>query len=494
MRSMKKRVLLLLALFLALVAAVLLINTLRFTSKQVRVEPVEPLAVDEEGAAHRLAEALRFQTVSYQEPEEVKGEEFLAFHHYLEETFPKLHATLTKELVGNYSLLYTWKGRDEKLKPILLMAHQDVVPVERESLANWAEPPFAGSIAGGYIWGRGAMDDKANLLAIMESVETLVGQGFQPQRTIYLAFGEDEEVGGTIGAAKIADLLGERRVELEYVLDEGLAITEGILPDISHPVALVGIAEKGFVSLELGVEVEGGHSSMPPPQTAIGILSAAVNRLEERQMQASMEGPTRQMLEAIGPEMPFGKKLVMANLWLFKPLVERKLSSAPSTNASIRTTTAATIIEGGIKENVLPTKARAVVNLRISPGDSIESVTRHVRETISDARVKVGRFGSFASEPSPVSSTGAEGYQLVERTIRQLFPETLVAPALVLGGTDSRHFVKLTGNIYRFSAMHLRAEDLERVHGINERIAITDYAGCVRFYYQLIRNSAENLH
>lgn len=487
---MKKKLLLLLTLSLALLASALIINTMRFTSKQIHVDPVQPVSVDEAVVSQHLAQALRFQTVSYQEPGQVKGEEFLAFHQYLEETFPKIHAALAKEQVGSYSLLYTWKGQDEKLKPILLLAHQDVVPVQQETLAKWEEPPFEGRVSDGYIWGRGSMDDKANLLAIMESVEALLGQGFQPRRTIYLAFGEDEEVGGGSGAAKIADLLRERNVELEYVLDEGLAITEGILPDVAKPVALIGVAEKGFVSLELSVEVEGGHSSMPPPQTAIGILSAAVNRLEERQMPASIEGPTRQMLETIGPEMPFGKRLVMANLWLFKPLVERKLSASPSTNAGIRTTTAATIIEGGVKENVLPDSARAVVNFRVSPGDRIERVVSHIREVVSDSRVKVGRFGAFASEPSPVSSMSATGFQVVQRTVRQLFPETLVAPALVLGGTDSRHFVRLTDNIYRFSAMRVRPEDLERVHGVNERISIKDYVGCMRFYYQLIRNSA----
>jgi carboxypeptidase PM20D1 len=487
---MKKRLLLLLALCLALLVSALLVNTLRFTSKQIHVEPAQPPGVDEGGAALHLSQALRFQTISYQESGQTKGEDFLAFHEYLEQTFPKIRAALSKERVGNYSLLYSWKGLDEKLKPVLLMAHQDVVPVQQETLKNWEQPPFEGRISGDYIWGRGAMDDKANLIAIMEAIEMLLGEGFRPQRTIYLAFGDDEEVGGNAGAAKIADLLRERNVELEYVLDEGLAITEGILPGISKPVALIGVAEKGFVSLELSVEVEGGHSSMPPPQTAIGILSAAVNRLEERPMQASMEGPTRQMLETIGPEMPFGKRLVMANLWLFKPLVERKLSESPSTNAGIRTTTAATIIEGGVKENVLPGSARAVVNFRIAPGDSIERVVSHAREVVADPRVKINRFAGFASEPSPISNTDATGFQVVQRTIRQLFPETLVAPALVLGGTDSRHFVKLTNNIYRFSAMRVRPEDLERVHGINERIGIKDFAGCVRFYYQLIRNSA----
>ena len=473
-----------------LLASVLLINTLRFTSKQIQVAPVPPVSVDEGSVASRLAQALRFQTVSYEDAGQIKGEEFRALHKYLEQTFPKVHSTLTKELVGDYSLLYTWKGRDETLRPILLMAHQDVVPVEPETLANWEQPPFEGRITDGHVWGRGAMDDKFALLSIMEAVEMQLVQGLQPRRTIYLAFGHDEEIGGYGGAAKIAELLRERNVELEYILDEGLAITEGVLPDVNKAVALIGIADKGYLSLELSVELESGHSSMPPPQTAIGVLSAAVTRLEERQMPASIEGVPRQTLEHIGPEMPFGKRLVMANLWLFKPLVERKLSASPSTNAGIRTTTAATIIDGGLKENVLPSRARAVVNFRPLPGDSSERIVAHVKEVINDPRVRVNKFGTSNGEPSAVSNINSEGFQIIQRTVRQVFPGVVVAPALCVGGTDSEHYAKLTNNIYRFSPLRLRPEDMKRLHGINERTSVKDYAGSVKFYYQLISNSA----
>jgi carboxypeptidase PM20D1 len=482
-----KKILMVVTLGIFLFASVLLVNALRFTSKQIHVEPIHPITVDETSVAPRLAQALRFQTVSH----EMKGEEFLALHKYLEQIFPKAHSTLNKELVGDYSLLYTWKGRDERLRPILLMAHQDVVPVEPETLVSWEQPPFEGRIADGHIWGRGAMDDKFALLSIMEAVEMHLNEGLQPQRTIYLAFGHDEEVGGHGGAAKIAELLRERKVELEYILDEGLAITEGVLPDISKPLALIGIADKGYLSLELSVAVEGGHSSMPPTQTAIGVLSAAVSRLEERQMPASIEGVPRQTLEYIGPEMPFSKRLVMANLWLFKPLVERKLSASPSTNAGIRTTTAATIIDGGLKENVLPSSARAVVNFRPLPGDSIDRVVAHVDDVINDPRIKVNRFGDSNNEASAVSNVNAAGFEIIQRTLRQVFPEVLVAPGLCVGGTDSEHYEKLTNNIYRFSPLRLRPEDMKRLHGINERTSVKDYAESVKFYYQLITNSVQ---
>lgn len=494
MQSLKKsltKILLVLALCVVLLASLLLINTLRFTSKQIQVEPIRPINVDESSVASRLAQAIRFQTVSHQDAGQTKAEEFIALHKYLEQTFPKVHSTLTRELVGDHSLLYTWKGHNESLKPILLMGHQDVVPVEADTLASWAHPPFEGRIADGHIWGRGALDDKFALLSIMEAVEMQLVQGLQPRRTIYLAFGHDEEIGGYGGAAKIAELLRQRNVELEYILDEGLAINEGVLPDVSKPVALIGIADKGYLSLELSVELESGHASMPPAQTAIGILSGAVSRLEERQMPASIEGVPRHTLEYIGPEMPFSKRLVMANLWLFNPLVARKLSASPRTSHGIRTSTAATIIEGGFKENVLPSRARAVVHFRPVPGSSIERVVAHVVDVVNDPRVKINRFGVSNSEPSSVSDVNAAGFQIIERTLRQVFPEVLVAPALCVGGTDSEHYAKLSNNIYRFSPLRLRPEDMNRLHGINERTSIKDYAGSVKFYYQLITNSAQ---
>jgi carboxypeptidase PM20D1 len=486
-----KRIALLLLLCLIVLCSVLLVKTFRFASKQVQVEPVNTLAIDQEGVVRRLAQAIRYQTISYQDPQQFRAEEFLGFHKFLEESFPKVHSTLTREVVGDYSLLYTWKGQEDAGKPILLMAHMDVVPVEPGTEGNWTQPPFEGRVIDGYIWGRGALDDKSNVLSILEAVELLISEGVQPKRTIYLAFGHDEEVGGKNGAAKIVSLLQSRSVHLDYILDEGSAVTDGIIPGMSRPVALIGIAEKGLLSVELNVETEGGHSSTPPPQTAVGILSRAISRLEENQMPGSIKGVVGQMFQSVGPEMRFDKRIVFANLWLFRPLVERQMAASPTTNAAMRTTTAATMIEGGVKENVLPSKARAVVNFRILPGDSIQSVIAHVNQTINDARVKVTRYGETANEPSAVSSIDSMGYRSLERTIRQLFPGTVVAPSQVIAATDSRHYAALSSDIYRFAPFTVRPEDMNRVHGTNERVSVENYAQCVRFYHQLIINSAQ---
>ena len=394
-----------LALLICSILFVVLIRTVRFTSKQVQVEPPIDIAVDSNEVAENLANALKFRTISYQDPAQIEGQEFLGLHEYLELAFPMVHSTLTRKVVGDYSLLFTWRGVENGLKPILFMAHLDVVPVEPETEDDWTYPPFEGRISEGYIWGRGAMDDKAAVLGILETVEALLKNGFQPGRTIYLAFGHDEEVGGRRGAAEIVALLHSRNVELEFVLDEGLLITDGIMPNVSRPVALVGIAEKGYVSVELTVEGEGGHSSMPPRHTAVGILSTAIHKLEAKQRPTRLELPVQQMFDYVAPEMPFAMRMIFANRWLFSGLVRSQLAASPSTNALIRTTTAPTMFEGSRKENVLPVKARAVVNYRILTGGSIAGVVEHIQQTIDNPQVQLRLMEETLSEPSPVSDT-----------------------------------------------------------------------------------------
>jgi len=390
--------------------------------------------------------------------------------------------------MGGHSLLFSWKGKDERLKPVLLMAHMDVVPVDAATESSWHHPPFSGQVADGYIWGRGTMDDKGSVIAILEAAENLLTSGFEPQRTIYLAFGHDEEVGGNNGAANIAAALRSRGVELEFVLDEGLNILSGIISGLSSPVALIGIAEKGYLTLRLTIETPGGHSSMPPADTAIGVMSRALHKLSASPFSSRLDGPTRRMLEFIGPEMAWSKRLVLANLWLFDPLVRRQLAASPLTNATIRTTVAPTIINAGVQENVLPTRAAAVLNVRILPGETIAGAIEHVRKTIDDPKIQLTSL-PVSMEPSSVSDIESPSFTLLHRTIRQISPEAIVAPSLLVAATDSRHYSALTKNIYRFLPITLRPEDTKRYHGIDERISIQDYERCVRFYAQLIRNS-----
>ncbi|MGH8677735.1 MAG: M20 family peptidase [Burkholderiales bacterium] len=472
------------------IAAVLAFNTLRLASRQIAVEAAASRGPDPTLAARRLAQAIRFQTVSNQDPAKFDPGAFDGLHRLLVRSFPRIEKALVKQRVGSHSLLYEWRGNDASLKPALLMAHLDVVPADPATLQNWTHRPFSGDIAEGFVWGRGTLDDKGCVMALHEAAEALLGQGFRPRRTLYFAFGHDEEIGGGNGSARIAKLLAKRKVRLESVLDEGQAVTIGIVPGFAKPVALIGIAEKGYLSLELVVEAEGGHSSMPPPHTAVGILSAAVARLERNPFPAKLTPPVRRQFAFLGPEQGPLRKVLFANLWLFAPLIEAQMSKSPSTNALIRTTIAPTMLEGSVKENVLPARARAVVNFRLLPGTSTQEVTRQVRQIVADARVKVAPTGAARSEPSPVSSIDSAPFVQLHRAVKATFPEAIVAPSMVLGATDSRHFVPIADNVFRFKPVRLRREDLKRYHGVNERVAVENYAEFVRFYMNYLREIA----
>lgn len=470
--------------------SIILFRTILFKSRQVQAEPIAAVAVDSAAVEH-LSKAIQLRTISFQDPSQVTTDDFSKFHQYLEEAFPTVHTTVLKEIVNSRSLLFTWKGTDPSLKPVLLMSHMDVVPVEAGTESSWKYPAFSGSIAEGYIWGRGALDDKVGVTGILEAAEMLARSRYRPKRSLYLAFGHDEELGGPEGARKIGALLQTRKVAFEFILDEGLAITEGIFPGMTLPVAMLGVAEKGYVSLELMATAEGGHSSMPPKETAIGILSAAIKNLEEHPFPPRLASPAREMFEFVGSEMQPRYKVVVANLWLFGGLLKRRLASEPASNALIRTTVAPTIVQAGTKENVLPASARAVINFRILSGDSIRKVENHARDVIEDKRIKI-RILNPSQEPSAVSDPKSPNFHLVQTTIRQVFPRVLTTPALVVGGTDTKHYKELSSDIYRFTPMRLGPEDLSRIHGTNERIAVEDYKNCVRFYYQLLRNATSS--
>ena len=474
-----------LVLFVGLIVAV----TARYGSAQLAVQAVSEVAIPD-GAAERLAGSLRMRTVSSEDPAAFDADAFEALHAYLESAFPRVHAQLRRETVASHSLLYTWQGGDASLNPILLIGHLDVVPVEPGTEENWQRDPFGGRIADGFIWGRGAIDNKSTVVGTLEAIEMLLSEGFRPVRTVYLAYGHDEEVGGVAGAREIAALLRARGVQLEMVLDEGGVIGEGVLPDISEPIALVGIAEKGFVTIELSARVAGGHSSLPPRQSAVGILSAAVARRETTPMGARLEGPTRQLFDRIGPRYPTMQRAVFANLWLTAPLVLRTLEKSPTTNAMVRTTTAPTILQAGTKDNVLPSYAKAVINFRILPGDTVASVVEHVKRAVDDRRVETKIVGRFSDEPSAVSSTDSESFRTLERTIRGVTPDVVVAPYLVVVVTDARHYGDLSRNVFRFLPLRLKPRDLERIHGTDERIGIREYETAIRTYRQLVVEAA----
>ncbi|MDP9087706.1 MAG: M20 family peptidase [Pseudomonadota bacterium] len=471
------------------VATIVFFNSLSSSSKQAIFAPWPAPPVEIRRAAERLAGAVRIQTISYGTASEASGREFLMFHSYLQDAFPTVRASLQREIVNKYSLLYTWEGVDPAARPIVLMAHQDVVPLAPGSEAQWHAGPFSGAIEAGFVWGRGTWDDKGNLMAILEAVETLAAAGFKPQRTIYFVFGHDEENGGEEGAKIIASLFKQRGIRPEFVLDEGLLIADGIMPGLDSPVALIGIAEKGSATLRLTAQAPAGHSSMPGSRTAIGSLAAALARLERKPLPASVTGVAAKMMHALAPEMHGLNRVALSNMWLVEPLVRWQLMRAPSTNALLRTTTAITVVKGGNKDNVLPAIAEALVNFRLLPGETVGGLVAHVRGAINDAMIRIDVLPQ-SSEASPIASDTSVAFQLITRTIRELFPDVVVAPGLMIGATDSRHMSGLADNVYRFSPVRARAEDLARFHGTDERISLANYAELIGFYHRLITHAA----
>jgi carboxypeptidase PM20D1 len=467
--------------------AVVIIRTVNFKSKQPAVKEKIDYSIKADEAAARLAEAVRLKTVSNPDRSLVDYSTFRGLHELLQKSFPLVHSKLEKKVINDYGLLFSLKGSDAGKKPVLLMAHQDVVPASGE---NWKYPPFSGAIEEGYIWGRGTLDDKGSLMAIMEALEFLLKGGYQPSRSIYLAFGFDEEVGGHEGARKIAEYLKTQGLQFEYILDEGQVAVKGVMAGISDWIALIGVAEKGYISLELSTEQKGGHSASPPPETTVGILAKAVAKVQANPFPIRLTRAVTGMLEYMGPEMRYPIKMFYANTWLFGSLIKKAMSATASA-ASLRTTTAPTMFSGSAQDNVLPMRATAVINFRILQGDSIKSVTDRVTKLINDPRVKISPLGQDNSEPSPVPPLNDLAYGIISRTIREVMGDALVTPNLVQGKTDTIHYRELTGSCYRFLPQRVPAMELSSLHGFNERISVNNYAEMICFYIRLLHNSCD---
>lgn len=456
-------------------------NTLEHRAQVVTIDKEEQIRI--------FAKTLTFKTIAHMYPEQFDTEPFLLLHQHLKESFPLCHSQLKFETIHELNLLYTWEGTNNTLPGILLMAHQDVVPVEQGTEQNWKYEAFSGTIADSFIWGRGALDIKNQLTGILSAVELLLKEGFQPERTVYLAFGCDEEVGGIAGTRLIAEHLAQHGTKLSYVLDEGGAIVKGMVPGIKKPVALVGIAEKGYMTLTLEAVDKGGHSSMPPAHTALGKACRAVTRIEARPFKPAIEGAVKHFIRYLAPELPFWERLILSNSWIFSRLIISIFSSSQATNALLRTTQAATMATASDKENVLPQKASIKINLRILPGDTSKTVKAHIRKVIKDKNITISD-PPYSLEASKVSSPFARPFKKIQEVISSLFPEALTVPYLVLGGTDSRYYETLSENIYRFSPVLLDEQELSGMHGTNERIAIDGYCTLIKFYYALIKKTA----
>jgi carboxypeptidase PM20D1 len=438
------------------------------------------------GELDRLARAIRIETIgsaSYEQVDFAPFDEFIAF---LQESFPLFNEQCTLERVNGYALIYRWAGSDEALLPVALMAHYDVVPVEEGTTNDWEQPPFSGAVVDGVIWGRGTLDIKSQLTAYLEAAERLMREGSRPRRTLYFCFGHDEENGGAHGAAAIVEHLRTQGVRLEAVLDEGGFVVSGAMKGIDVPIGLIGIAEKGTSNLQIEVEGEGGHSSMPPKNSSLGMAAKVVAQIEQHPLPARLSPPAEGMLRGIAGEMGFAVRMALANLWLMRPVLLRILGGNVVTNSMVRTTFAVTQAQASDAPNVLPQTTRITINVRLLSGDTTASVQRYFEELATKVGATVRVKPLLAQEASPVSPTDTPFYGLLTDLMGEIYPNAVPTPYLVMGATDSRYFYALSNNVYRFTPIWITNEDRAHIHSTNESLSTTNYYRMIHFYERLM--------
>ncbi|TQN38155.1 carboxypeptidase PM20D1 [Blastococcus colisei] len=454
----------------------------RFRPPETFPEPADLDGLDADAAAGRLAELVRIPTISSRDPEERDAAAFEQFRHRLTELYPQTHRVLEREVLGDGALLYRWSSGTD-LPPLVLMAHYDVVPVAGQ---DWTRDPFSGLIEDGVVHGRGAIDDKGALVAILEAVESLVAAGFTPARDVYLSFGNDEEVAG-VGAQLAVEALAARGVRPWAVIDEGGAVVSGVFPGVPGQTAVVGLAEKGLLDVELVTTDAGGHASAPVRGGAPARLARAILRIEDHPFPARLHDVVLGMVDALGRHAPLGYRALFAHAEYLRPALAKVLSGASrEANALVRTTVAITQLEGSTARNVLATRARAHANIRIALGETVESTVDRLRRVIDDPSVELRVVSG--NDPSPVSRADNEAFALVSAAVRSVYPEAAVAPYVMVQASDARHFSQVCDSVYRFMPFDLSKDELAALHAADERISVAALHRGAGFFRYLIRH------
>ena len=479
---MIKRIFITFGVLLVGLIAVLLFNTFRFNPASESSKPSVAINKYDSAALH-LSQALQIKTVSFGDTLPIDTAEFIKFRTFMETTYPLMHQKLEKKSFNLFSYVFTWKGKDTTLAPYVLMAHTDVVPVEAIAESKWSYPSFSGTIDKDTIWGRGAVDDKGSAIAIMEAVELSLQENIQPNRTIYLCFGHDEEISGKRGAAIFSKWFDSSNIKPALVLDEGGMVDTEKFKATGRPVAVVGTGEKGYTNIDLTVEILGGHSSTPMKETAIDILNKAIVKVRAKQMPALIAPPVQDLLNRTSAGESFFTKMVMANMWLFKGSVIKKMEASNQTNAMVHTTLVPTIVKAGIKDNVIPSIAKATFNSRILPGQTSDDVVAFVKKAINDERVIVKKQTISLFEASATTSADHPTFKKIEGLTQQVLPNVLVSPYLVVGATDSRYFRPFSESVLNFSPM----QNVKGFHGIDERLGKEDLNRMITFYKLFIQ-------
>ncbi|MDK2762004.1 MAG: M20 family peptidase [Sphingopyxis sp.] len=477
---------------IAVAAGVVAVRTATFEpgekiadGRDIRMAAVPTYNLD--AAVSNLSAAAQIRTISHQDPAENDIAEWDRLHGWLAAAYPGVHRAMTRTILPNRTLIYRWPGSDASLAPIILMAHQDVVPVSDGTEGDWKYPPFAGTIAENSVWGRGTVDDKGSLVGLFEALEALANKGFVPRRAVYLVAGHDEEAGGS-GAVAAAARLKADGVKALFTLDEGSVVLRDT-PIIDGPAILIGVAEKGYATLKVTANAPGGHSSMPPAETGVTTLARAVLAITENPFPIEMRGPGATMVEALAAHKGGVTKMAVANQWLLGPVLKGQLSASPSSAAAFHTTIAPTMLQGSPKENVLPQSASALINYRIAPWNRSADIMSRAKAAVGDAPVELS-WVKPPNEPSRVSSSSSQGWKYVVAAARADAPDAVVAPYLVVAATDSRSMEAISADVYRFMPMHFTLKETAMIHGTNEHMTIDSFKRMIDFYARLIATSA----
>ncbi|MDH7463083.1 M20/M25/M40 family metallo-hydrolase [Chitinophagaceae bacterium 26-R-25] len=452
----------------------------------------------------RFAGGIRIPTVSNSNYDQTNFKPFDDFKAYLRKTFPVAYQSMDTATINNYGLVFHWKGKDTSLKPVLFLSHYDVVPVNgydpssdtnKAAIFNasdkpadpistvqkdWEYPPFSGAVAKGRIYGRGTLDMKCMLFGLMEASTQLIGKGFQPNCDIYFAFGHDEEASGMNGAGKIVEYFKSKNIEFDAVYDEGGIVAAPGIAGIKKPIALIGTAEKGFLTLKIRVKGTGGHSSMPPRNSSLVQAAEIIQLLEKEQLKPDIIPPVQNFLKNVGGEMSFTSQMAIANQWLLKPLLIKTLTKAPNTNALVRTTTAVTMAKGSDAENVLPTISEITVNFRLLPGTTIAEVVDHVQKICKPYDTEIDTLS--AREASGISPEFLKGYNNMKKNIERLYPTAIITSYLTISGTDAYKYQAVSRKIYRFLPLEINEYEQKIIHGNNEYISIENYRRMIDYF------------
>jgi len=508
----------------AIIVAVLLLLIILIITLLVKtwIYPFQKNEIDEsattvnitpsEKAISRLVGGIRIPTVSNEVYENTNFKPFDEFKAYLPQAYPQIYAAMDTLTVNDYGLVFHWKGRNKDLKPILFLSHYDVVPVigynpseeiipdtvfqpndtpiERiDSVqTQWDFHPFSGAVVNGRIYGRGTLDMKGMLFSLFEAADSLITEGWQPERDIWFAFGHDEEVSGRQGAVHIADYFKQQGITFDAVYDEGgiIAAPGSAMESVKKPIALVGIGEKGFLTLRIKVMGLGGHSSMPPAKSSLVYAAEIIEKLNSNQMPAKIISPIASFLTNMGGEMNFMSRMAIANQWLLKPVLLNTLGKSPSSNGLIRTTTAISMAKGSDAPNVLASVAEVTVNFRILPGETVNDVQNHVKEICKDYEVEIDVIS--AREPSAISPEKTKGFDIVKETVSQLYPGTIVSSYITIGGTDAYKYQIVSDNIYRFMPIELNQYEQRSIHNENEHITFANYGRMIMYFKKVMEN------